>query len=69
MLTRALDLLEDAAAAVLERAGDGMRDRVDELAVRWLMTRRGLPRRLALPLLERLGVETGARIEVRAPLH
>lgn len=56
------------AYAVAARAGDVVRGELDDYAFSWLMSRRGLERRRAAELLERLGDELGAKIELDAPL-
>ena len=53
--------------AVLERAADTVRERVDELAFFWIMTRQTYPRPQALELLERLAAQVGAKLEINAP--
>ncbi len=71
MMRAALQLLvrqaDRLAGAVIDRAGDVVREQLDGYAFAWLMTREGLDRQRAGELLERLGAELGAKIELSAP--
>ena len=62
-----LRLLDAVAGAALERAGDVVRDRLDDLAYMWIMSRRTYPRAQAAELLEALGERIGAKIEIPCP--
>lgn len=53
--------------AVLERAGDVVRERLDDLAFLWLMNRHTYPRPQAKELLERLAAQVGAKLEMQDP--
>lgn len=54
-----------ALEALLERAADGARDRLDALASWWILNRRHIDRDRAAELVERLGEQLGAKIELR----
>lgn len=52
-----VDLFVDGTA-------DACRQRVDDAAISWLMRRQGLPHDAVCALLERLGAQVGAKIEM-----
>jgi hypothetical protein len=54
-------------SSAVDRAADVARERLDELAFLWLMNRRDVDRGQAAELLEHLGAQVGARVELNAP--
>lgn len=70
MIGRVLGNFAAAAGEIAElaahHAGGNVRRRLDELAIGWLLGRRGLPRARAEALLEHVVADVpGARLELR----
>lgn len=65
--TVVVDEVAGAAAVYADIGGDAIRKKLDEWAFLWLINRRGLPRGQAEELLELLGAELGAKVELQAP--
>lgn len=68
ILGAVLELADNAGGRLLDRAADVARERIDAFAFQWLMVREGLHRGQAAELLEHLGAQLGAKIEMHEPL-
>lgn len=66
LLRVALRLADDVAGRAIDRAAGAILERLDGYAFAYFMMREGLHRDLAAELLERLGADLGAKIEMPA---